>query len=273
MRAVGRPRLAPKISPRRMSPKSRRRSIGSRDLQLGHLRPRSVVSSGPFAAGANLARGVIHHRHAREAPRWRPAIRQQHGFVTAQTGETVTRRGGRRSRRHRRSGPSDHAQGNGAHDPSPTLPFVERRQIVRPHQPDEARSRIKAPKLGKRGGGVPRSETRLDVGDLDSRMRRELPASRHPPLHRRGPCRLERIPRRDQPPHAVQTEALHRLSRDMLMAAVRRIEGAAEQTDRLARPDVRQLVPEWARGRSGHAPKSDETPRAVNRAPNILVRA
>src|SRR4029077_577741 len=73
----------------------------------------------------------------------------------------------------------------------------------------------------------------FDIGDPDaavgggerSRLLQALGEGRHPGN------RLERVLRRDQPPHLVEVEMLQCLAADMQVAAMRRIERPAKQSD------------------------------------------
>ncbi|GGF12295.1 hypothetical protein GCM10011611_17380 [Aliidongia dinghuensis] len=64
------------------------------------------------------------------------------------------------------------------------------------------------------------------------RMLRDLSGLGEPLVERRHALdRLQRILRRDEPPDLVELEMLQRQQADVAMAAVRRVEGAAQQPD------------------------------------------
>ena len=81
---------------------------------------------------------------------------------------------------------------------------------------------------------------------------------------------LERVLRRDQPPHLVEPEPLQRLEADMAMALVRGIERAAQKADAARR------VPRHARhrmeSRRSRHPSSRAEPPAGRRSRGTLLR-
>jgi len=109
---------------------------------------------------------------------------------------------------------------------------TELREIVGTHQPDEASPRKAAFQRAQRVGGVTRAQPRLDIGNPDALVADD----------RRGGCdavgerrhavdRLQRILRRDEPPDLVELEMAQRLAADVQVAAMGRVERAAEQAD------------------------------------------
>src|SRR6185312_13763619 len=84
---------------------------------------------------------------------------------------------------------------------------------------------------------VARAEISLEAGDIDARMTRQRRRRRHALGERREAARvLERIAGRHQPPYAIEPQPLEREQARGEMRPVRRIEGAAEQTDTHAGP-------------------------------------
>src|SRR5260221_13277835 len=85
--------------------------------------------------------------------------------------------------------------------------------------------------------GVAGAEPRLDVGDLDARILRQRRGRGEALGERRHAAhRLQWVLRRDQPPHLIEREPSQRLAADMEMAAMGRIERAAEEPDAAPAP-------------------------------------
>lgn len=126
-----------------------------------------------------------------------------------------------------------------AHDPIPVLPTVKISQIIRPHQPDELHVRVERAKGFYGRASVACAQPCLDIADQDAGMADQRARRRHAPIKRRRTLRLERIARRDQPPHAIQLKPFHRFGADMDMARMRRIKGPPEQTNHLSRRSKR----------------------------------
>ena len=116
-------------------------------------------------------------------------------------------------------------------DLPPLSPEVKLSEVVRAHQPDEARSWINAAKRGECFRCAGGAEPGLDVADLDAGVDHQRPRLPHPICQRRGGIGLQRVPRTDEPPHAGQPEPSHRLERGADMALVRRIERSAQKSD------------------------------------------
>ena len=105
-------------------------------------------------------------------------------------------------------------------------------EIVRAHQPDEARPGKTALERDDRIRRVVGAEPRLDVGDLDMRIRRHRSGRRDAISERRHAARrLQRVLWRDQPPDLIERQPSQRLAADMEMTAVSGIERAAKQAD------------------------------------------
>src|SRR5579872_2167946 len=115
---------------------------------------------------------------------------------------------------------------------APAAPMTDLRQIVRAHQPDESgarKARLQGPQRVTREG---RTEPAFDVQDTDARVADRGACVGQPPRRRRHVFgRLERILRRHQPPHLVEPEPPQRLKAQLYVAAMGRIERAAEQAD------------------------------------------
>ena len=83
-----------------------------------------------------------------------------------------------------------------------------------------------------------RAEPGLDVADPDARDRRRRPAPPGQALveRRHAGSRLQRVLRRDQPPHFVEPETAQRQPADMQVPAMRRVERPAQQPDAASAP-------------------------------------
>jgi len=130
-------------------------------------------------------------------------------------------------------------------DRAPAPPARKLDEVVGTHQPYEALPRIEPLQCRDRIGGVARAEGGFERGDANARM----PAIGARLLQtvaqrRHAGDGLERVLRRDQPPHLVEIEALQGFEADMAMAFMRRIEGPAEQAD----PPFRQMAEMQAPG-------------------------
>jgi len=127
----------------------------------------------------------------------------------------------------------------GNHAPVP--PKVKLAQVVRAHDPDEMRARRPAFEPNDGFVGVARPDLGLESGDGDARIARQAPRRFDPRAHL-GEARrqLQRVARRRQPPQAVEAQPPQRQLGNQPMPFVRRVEGAAEQADRLARREWRQ---------------------------------
>lgn len=121
-------------------------------------------------------------------------------------------------------------------DVSPPFPAMELRQIVRPHQPDEAVIRIEPGQPGERIGGIAGLQFLLDGGRPDRRMPRHRPRGGEPGLEwRHARLVLQRIAGRDHPPYFVEIQRAQGVQRQPPVPAMRRIERAAEKTDAFQR--------------------------------------
>ena len=129
------------------------------------------------------------------------------------------------------AGARDHGNHNIPRDLPPVAPAVELGEIVGPHQPDEAAARIAALQPAKGVDRVARAELALDRGRADRRAAR-LFAGRGEAGGERGHSLggLERVARRNQPPDLVESQCVDREQTDRAMAAMRRVERAAEQS-------------------------------------------
>jgi len=112
------------------------------------------------------------------------------------------------------------------------------RQIVGTHQPDEAKLRKPLLQLSQRIGGKARCKPRFEIGRLDPRMVRGQGSGRGETVGQGGHAlyRLQRVLGRDEPPDLVEIEGAQRLETDMEVAAMRRVEGAADKADAPPRP-------------------------------------
>src|SRR5260221_745906 len=138
---------------------------------------------------------------------------------------------GERLQRDRRAG--EYGDWNGVEDVLPTPPIWDLGEVVATHQPAEMGVRKAPAKPLQRIGRIGGAESGFDPADPDaavgggerSGLLQALGEGRH------ASNRLQRVLRRDQPPHLVEVETLQRLAADMQVAAMRGIERTAEQPD------------------------------------------
>src|SRR5690349_21708288 len=126
----------------------------------------------------------------------------------------------------------DHGNRHLGGDAPPVLPAMELREIVCAHDPYEAHTRDAAAQMRDRVDSVARSDDRFETRDVDARILGDV-ARRTRALGQsmQSVVILQRIAGTEQPPHAVQLEALQREQTDGTMRRMRRIEGAAKQAD------------------------------------------
>ena len=92
---------------------------------------------------------------------------------------------------------------------APLLPAMKTPQIVRAHDPDESDTRAAFHQPGYRIEGVPRLNDRFETRNIDTGMAGEGARGCDPVGQRCKAARvLEGISRRDEPPNAVELEAL-----------------------------------------------------------------
>src|SRR5262245_22410278 len=109
---------------------------------------------------------------------------------------------------------------------------MELRQIVRAHDPYEAHSGDATAQMRDRVDSIARSNDSFETADIDARILGNVLCSLRALGERtQGVVVLERIAGAEQPPDAVEFEPLDREQADGAMRRMRRIEGAAEQTD------------------------------------------
>jgi len=120
-------------------------------------------------------------------------------------------------------------------DSSPIPPVMKFRHSVGAHQPDEAEARIAATDALERVDGEARAFEGLEGAGPDRRPASHRPGRGEPSRERRHVLRLclERVAGRDQPPHLVEPELVERGEAHPPVAAMRRVERAAEQADAL----------------------------------------
>ena len=152
------------------------------------------------------------------------------GGLQPETLEGARRRRGQRCiapARARESG-----DGNRAEQVAPARPVDELGQDVGAHQPHELRLRIDPLQRLHRVERVARAQQQLGRVDADARMVGDLAGTGHARRQRlHAVAALQRVLRRDQPPHFVEAEALQRLQADVPMAGMGRVERAAQQAD------------------------------------------
>ncbi len=129
----------------------------------------------------------------------------------------------------------DNCNRHRSRDRAPVAPAMKLRQIVRPHQPDEAVSRISPRERSQGIGGIARAHFGLDRGNFDRRAARRAPR-RGVACRQAGHavCGFQNIAGRDQPPHFVETQRAQREQADAPVRTMRRVETAPEQPDPLA---------------------------------------
>lgn len=127
-------------------------------------------------------------------------------------------------------------------------------QVIGAHDPDEVNTRKTAFELGQGVGRAPRTKQRLHGAGADAWVPRDMPGAGEALVQRGHLLRiLEGILRTNQQPDFVQPEPPQRFPRHMGMPLVRRIEGAAEQTD--PRAAWRQAAPQSAPQRGAGWPR------------------
>jgi hypothetical protein len=88
------------------------------------------------------------------------------------------------------------------------------------------------PERAQRVGGIAGAEPGLDIGDPEPGVQGQAAGAGQALGEGRHAARLlERVLRRDQPPHLVEAEPAQGLETDPVMALMGRIERAAEQPD------------------------------------------
>jgi hypothetical protein len=90
---------------------------------------------------------------------------------------------------------------------------MDLQQVVGAHQPHEPVPALDVRQSAQRVGGILRAELRFGVGNVNTRVRRrDLLGGVQPALVARHAVRvLERVLRRNQPPHLVQRQQLQGL--------------------------------------------------------------
>ena len=126
----------------------------------------------------------------------------------------------------------NHRNWNDFRNPAPRFPVMELVNSVGPHQPDKAVLRVAADQSVQGVDGKTGALPGLEIADPDRRSPRHSPR-RGKPRFERGHALggLERVARRNQPPHFVEAERVQCRKADPAMPAVRRIERAAEKSD------------------------------------------
>ena len=106
-------------------------------------------------------------------------------------------------------------------------------QVVCSHDPDKAHARTMIAEIRDRLKRVARPDLRLEPQHLDPRMAARKGARSGDTLLERGEATrvLERIAGRHQPPDAVKGKPLHCDQTSAEVGVMRRIEGAAEQSN------------------------------------------
>src|SRR5215510_7654668 len=126
----------------------------------------------------------------------------------------------------------DHRHRHHGGDPAPLLPAMKAAQIVGTHDPNKMHAAAARQKIANHIVGVVDADISFETSDIDARVMRQR-ARRCDALGERTQAAgvLERVARSDHPPDSVESESAHRDQAGGTMRLVRRIEGAAEQTD------------------------------------------
>lgn len=126
--------------------------------------------------------------------------------------------------------PRDHRNRHSAGDAAPVPPAVELGKVVRSHQPDKPPFRPAVTQGAQCIDGVRRAEPPFQCCDPDRRPARLSTCGPDPGSKRCHTCfRLQRIAGRHQPPHFIQAERPHCEQGDPAMAAMSRVEAAAQK--------------------------------------------
>ena len=126
----------------------------------------------------------------------------------------------------------DNRNRHGTGDCTPAPPAMKLRQIVATHQPHELRLRVTSPQRAQRIERVARSQFGLNRGGHDTAAPRLFSRRGQPRSERSHPSLgLERIARRDQPPHRVKVQRAHCEQADRAVPAMRRVETPAQESD------------------------------------------
>ena len=126
----------------------------------------------------------------------------------------------------------EHRNRDSCDDPAPIVPAVKLCQVVGAHQPNEASIRKAAVKRSDSVHRIGTAQLTLDGGHPDRQT------ARYPLCGgeaRRQRChvlsRFERVARRDEPPDLIEAEQPSSVQAHPAMAAMGRVERAAEQAD------------------------------------------
>ena len=134
-------------------------------------------------------------------------------------------------------------------------------QVVGTHQPDESIVRVARRQRRQRISGKRGAQPRLYIGHTDARFNPCDGMGRIQPAAEFGHAvfRLQGVLRRDHPPHFIQRQCLQRRAADVQMPIVRRVKGAAENTDAALRPggQCSLLRRVGADGYARHLPAND----------------
>ena len=115
---------------------------------------------------------------------------------------------------------------------APFLPAMKTPQIVGAHDPDESDTGAAFHQPGYRIVGVSRLNDSFETRDIDAGMMGQRARCCDPGGQRRqAACVLEGISRCDEPPNAIEFEALQGKKCCTEMSQVRRVESSTEQAD------------------------------------------
>jgi hypothetical protein len=146
--------------------------------------------------------------------------------------------------------------GNAREDLVPMLPVADLRQVVSTHQPYETPAREDSLQFLYCIHRVSGAERRFEVENPDPRIGADAPRGGDARLERRhAALRLQRILRRNKPPHLVEPEPLQRFEADVQVTGMGGIEGAAEQPDSLRRQSPERRTRQ-AQGRTCPSPRT-----------------
>lgn len=128
----------------------------------------------------------------------------------------------------------NHRNRHGAGQSAPVAPAVQLGQVVAPHQPDEVDIGVAPAQGPQRIDGENGAEFLLNRRWHDRRKPRLLYGRGQARGKRCHACLgLERVARRDQPPHCIKPQRLAGEQADSPVPAMRRVEASAQQADAL----------------------------------------
>ena len=233
------------------------RGIGigdGRSFRLGSARARLSGPHGPDGRGRMIVQPTRDKAPGRRFARGEAALLAGRQPVT---GEGAGRRGGQR--RIAPAGTGEGGDGDFGEQFAPSPPMLKLGQDVGAHQPNEPGARIEPAQRPHRVERVARAEQQLRRTDTDMRVTGDLPCpcdAGRQGLH--AVIALQRVLRRDQPPHLVEVEPSQGLQADVPVSVVGGVERSAQQPDapRRGARHVRHRMMREGHGRSVPLPRT-----------------